>query len=60
MERNERRAHASEAQLRAMRKVRGDWGDVKPYTRIEAAKKNRYDRKQNRRLEREARYDYEC
>ena len=58
MERSERRAHASEAQLRAMRKVRGDWGDVRPYTRVEAAKKNRYDRKQNKKLEREARYDY--
>lgn len=58
MERNERRTHASEAQLRAMRKVRGDWGDVKPYTRVEAAKKNRYDRKQNKKLIREARYDY--
>lgn len=58
MERSERRAHASEAQLRALRKVRGDWGDVKPYTRIEAAKKNRYDRKQSKKLEREARYDY--
>lgn len=59
MERSERKTRTSKAQLRAMRKVRGDWGDVKPYTRIEAAKKNRYDRKQNRRLEREARYDYE-
>lgn len=58
MERSERRAHASEAQLRAMRKVRGDWGDVRPFTRIEAAKKNRYDRKQSKKLEREARYDY--
>lgn len=58
MERSERRAHASEAQLRALRKVRGDWGDVKPYTRVEAAKKNRYDRKQNKKLIREARNDY--
>ena len=58
MERSERRAHASEAQLRAMRKVRGDWGDVRPFTRIEATKKNRYNRKQNKKLEREARYDY--
>lgn len=58
MERNERRTHASEAQLRVMRKVRGDWGDVRPFTRIEAAKKNRYDRKLNKKLEREARYDY--
>lgn len=58
MERSERRAHASEAQLRAMRKVRGDWGDVRPFTRVEAAKKNRYDRKQSKKLEREARYDY--
>lgn len=58
MERSERRAHASEAQLRALRKVRGDWGDVRPYTRVEAAKKNRYDRKLNKKLEREARYDY--
>ena len=58
MERNERRAHASEAQLHAMRKLRGDWGDVRPFTRIEAAKKNRYDRKQSKKLEREARYDY--
>jgi hypothetical protein len=41
-----------------MRKVRGDWGDVRPFTRIEAAKKNRYDRKLNKKLEREARYDY--
>lgn len=58
MERSERRTHASEAQLRAMRKVRGDWGDVRPFTRIEAAKKNRYDRKQSKKLEQEARYDY--
>lgn len=58
MERSERRAHASEAQLHAMRKVRGDWGDVCPFTRVEAAKKNHYDRKLNKKLEREARYDY--
>lgn len=57
MERNERRAHASETQLRAMRKVRGDWGGVKPYTRIEQNKK-RYNRKLNRKLEREAHNDY--
>lgn len=57
MERNEHRTHTSEAQLRAMRKVRGDWGGVKPYTRTEAVK-TRYNRKLNRKLEREARNDY--
>lgn len=57
MERSERKTHASEAQLRAMCKVRGDWGGVKPYTRIEAAKKS-YNRKLSRKLEREVRNDY--
>lgn len=58
MERSEHRTHASEARLRAMRKVRGDWGGVKPYTRIETVKKS-YNRKLSRKLEREARNDYE-
>ena len=57
MEQNKRKTHASEAQLRAMRKVRGDWGGVKPYTRIEVVK-TRYNRKLNRKLEREAHNDY--
>lgn len=57
MERNERKTHASEAQLRAMRKVRGDWGNVRPYMRVEAVKKS-YNRKLNKKLEREACYDY--
>ena len=35
----------SDNQLRALRKIRGDWGDVKPYTRIERDKK-KYSRKQ--------------
>lgn len=52
------RKHATEAQLRAMRKVRGDWGEVKPYTRVEQSKKL-YNRKLNKKLEREARDDYE-
>ena len=29
----------SDAQLRALNKIRGDWGGVKPYTRIEKNKK---------------------
>ena len=35
----------SDAQLRALNKIRGDWGDVKPYTRIEKDKK-KYNRKE--------------
>lgn len=35
----------SDNQLRALRKIRGDWGDVKPYTRVECDKK-KYSRKQ--------------
>lgn len=35
----------SDAQLRALNKIRGDWGGVKPYTRIEKDKK-KYSRKQ--------------
>ena len=35
----------SDAQLRALKKIRGDWGDVKPYTRIERDRK-KYSRKQ--------------
>jgi hypothetical protein len=57
MERNGQEQHVSEAQLRAMRKVRGDWGNVRPYTRVEAVKK-RYNRKLNRKLEREAYKNY--
>lgn len=34
-----------EQQLNAMRKIRGDWGGVKPFTRIERNKK-KYTRKQ--------------
>lgn len=43
--------------LETLQKIRGDWGEVKPYTRIIPDKK-RYDRKKNRKLEREARNDY--
>ena len=35
----------SEKQLNALKKIRGDWGGVKPYTRIEKDKK-KYNRKQ--------------
>lgn len=35
----------SDAQLRALNKIREDWGGVKPYTRIEKNKK-KYNRKQ--------------
>lgn len=35
----------SDNQLRALQKIRGDWGDVKPYTRVERDKK-KYSRKQ--------------
>ena len=35
----------SDAQLRALQKIRGDWGDVKPYTRIERNRK-KYSRKE--------------
>ena len=35
----------SDNQLRALKKIRGDWGDVKPYTRIERDRK-KYNRKQ--------------
>lgn len=35
----------SDAQLNALKKIRGDWGGVKPYTRIEKDKK-KYSRKQ--------------
>lgn len=35
----------SDAQLRALNKIRGDWGGVKPYTRIEKNKK-KYSRKE--------------
>lgn len=34
-----------ENQLKALKKIRGDWGEVKPYTRIEKDKK-KYNRKQ--------------
>ncbi len=43
----------NEQQLKALRKIRGDWGGVKPYTRIERNRK-KYDRKQNKKIEREA------
>ena len=33
------------AQLRALQKIRGDWGGVKPYTRIEKDRK-KYNRKE--------------
>lgn len=45
-------------EVETLRRIRKDWGDVKPYTRIETAKKSCYDRKQSKKLEREARYDY--
>jgi len=35
----------SNAQLRALQKIRGDWGGVKPYTRIEKNRK-KYSRKE--------------
>ena len=35
----------SDAQLRALKKIRGDWSEVKPYTRIERDRK-KYNRKQ--------------
>ena len=35
----------SNAQLRALQKIRGDWGGVKPYTRIEKDRK-KYNRKE--------------
>lgn len=35
----------SEKQLNALKKIRGDWGDVKPYTRIIENKK-KYNRKE--------------
>ena len=35
----------SEKQLNALKKIRGDWSGVKPYTRIEKDKK-KYNRKQ--------------
>lgn len=44
----------SEAQLKALRKIRGDWGGVKPYTRIERSKKS-YNRQLERKRERAAR-----
>ena len=34
-----------ENQLKALKKIRGDWGEVKPYTRIEKDRK-KYNRKQ--------------
>lgn len=49
---------ANPTEVETLRRIRKDWGDVRPFTRIEAAKKNRYDRKQSKKLEREARYDY--
>ena len=39
----------SDAQLRALKKIRGDWGDVKPYTRIERDRK-KYSRKQKHKV----------
>lgn len=35
----------SDEQLRALKKIRGDWGEVKPYTRIFKDRK-KYSRKQ--------------
>ena len=35
----------SEKQLNALKKIRGDWGSVKPYTRIIENKK-KYNRKE--------------
>lgn len=45
-------------EVETLRRIRKDWGNVRPFTRIEATKKNRYNRKQTKKLEREARYDY--
>lgn len=41
----------SDAQLRALNKIRGDWGEVKPYTRIEKDKK-KYNRKEKHKGQR--------
>lgn len=37
--------HASKTFIETLRKVRGDWGQVKPYTRVERDRK-KYTRKQ--------------
>jgi hypothetical protein len=52
-----KRAEATPKFLETLQKIRGDWGEVKPYTRIIPDKK-RYDRKQNRKLEKQAYNDY--
>lgn len=44
----------STSQLKALRKIRGDWGGVKPYTRIERSKKS-YNRQLEHKRERAAR-----
>ena len=46
----ERNTMTKEQQLRAMRKIRGDWGGVKPFTRIERNKK-KYTRKQKHKMD---------
>ena len=38
------------AQLRALQKIRGDWGGVKPYTRIEKDRKIFSKREAQKRL----------
>lgn len=44
--------------VETLQKIRGDWGCIKPYTRIFPNKKN-YNRKLNRKLERSARNELE-
>ncbi len=39
----------SDGQLNALNKIRGDWGMVKPYTRIEKDKK-KYSRKNKHKM----------
>lgn len=39
----------SDGQLNALNKIRGDWGNVKPYTRIENDKK-KYSRKEKHKM----------
>ena len=53
-----KRAEATPKFLETLQKIRGDWGEVKPYTRVFPNKKS-YDRKLNRKLERAARNEAE-
>lgn len=40
------------ANYQAYRKLRGDWGQVKPYTRVEADKRRKKDKHPKRAMER--------